>query len=313
MPIVSVLLPVYNGANFLEEAISSVLSQSFEDFELIIRDNQSSDRSREIVECFEDPRIVFAQNKTNLGLFGNINGCLALALGEFVHLFSHDDVMHTNCLESQVRFLREHTEAAMAYCGMRAIDAHGKILGDSLQDSTPEIISRDLYLSLAAHYGSLPASASTVIIRKQILNQVGVFDNDMQVAADCDLWNRIADRYPIARNPMIVMDIRSHRQQVTNASLSGLFYIKEDIRIMEWYRSRFSPERWAQILRFRTRTRAVTYWAWIIRQIVRGRIFPAINGIHAMAKGYNPLTALGYFCLSVNGRLFRPQPQIEGD
>jgi glycosyltransferase involved in cell wall biosynthesis len=313
MPTVSVLLPVYNGADFLEEAIASVLSQSFEDFELIIRDDRSSDHSRAIISNFTDSRVFFAENETNLGLFGNINACLALASGEFIHLFSQDDVMHVDCLESQVRFLRKYNEAAMVYCGMRAIDEDGNIFGDSFEDSTPEFITKDLYLLLSAHYGSLSASISTVMIRRHVFDEVGIFNPQMKVAGDYDLWNRIADRYPIVRNPMIVTDIRAHKQQVTNASLSGLLYMREDVHIMDWYRVRLSPEKWAAILRFRTRTRAVTYWAWIIRQFMNGRIYPGINGIKTMAEGYNPIAALWYFCLSLNGRIFQPQPHIDGD
>ena len=117
MPVVSVLLPVYNGADFLQEAISSILSQSFEDLELIIRDDRSTDQSREIIRKFTDKRIVFAENDANLGLFGNINACFALSSGEFVHLFSQDDIMHVDCLESQLNSLRKYKEAGMVYSG----------------------------------------------------------------------------------------------------------------------------------------------------------------------------------------------------
>src|SRR5262245_56312228 len=125
MPVVSVLLPVYNGADFLQEAITSILSQSFEDFELIIRDDRSTDQSREIIRKFTDRRIIFDENDANLGLFGNINACLVLSSGEFVQLFCQDDVMHTDCLKSQLDSLRKYEEAAMVYCGIRAINDSG--------------------------------------------------------------------------------------------------------------------------------------------------------------------------------------------
>ena len=134
----------------------------------------------------------------------------------------------------------------------------------------------------------------------------------MKVAGDYELWNRIADRYPIVRNPKILVDVRGHKRQVTNLSMSGLWYIKEDIGIMDWYRARLPTEDWAAVLRFRTRTRAVTYWAWIIRQLVSGRMHLAISGVSAMAKGYNPVSALCFFCLSLNGRYFKPRAHIKG-
>jgi len=313
MPVVSVLLPVYNGADFLEEAISSVLSQSFEDLQLIIRDDRSTDQSREIMRKFADKRIIAVENDANLGLFGNINACLALSSGEFVHLFSQDDIMHVNCLESQLDSLGKYKKAGMVYCGIRTIDENANVLSDSSQDGTPELIGRDLYLSLSAHYGSLPASISTVMIRREVLDDVGIFNAQMKVAGDYELWNRIADRYPIVRNQKIVADVRAHKRQVTNASMSGLWYIKEDIGLMDWYRARLPSEDWAAVLGFRMRTRAVTYWAWILRQLLTGRIHPAVSGVFEMAKGYNPVSAFCYFCLSMNGRYLRPRPHIKGN
>ena len=312
MPVVSVLLPVYNGADFVEEAISSVLSQSFEDFELIIRDDRSTDQSRDIIQKFTDKRIVVVENDANLGLFGNINACLALASGKFVHLFSQDDIMHVDCLKSQLDSLRKYKEAGMVYCGVRAIDENGKVLGDSSQDKTPEFIGRELYVSLSAHCGSLSASISTVMIRREVFDEVGIFNSNMKVAGDYELWNRISDQYPIIRNPKIVADIRAHKAQVTNATMSGLWYIKEDIGMMDWYRRRLSAEDWAVVHASRTRTRAVTYWAWIARQLLNGRIFAGVRGILAMSKGYNPFVALYYYCLSLSGRLLNSRSDTRG-
>jgi glycosyltransferase involved in cell wall biosynthesis len=303
MPVVSVLLPVYNGADFVEEAISSVLSQSLKNFELIIRDDRSTDQSRNIIRKFTDKRIVAAENDANLGLFGNLNTCLALASGEFVHLFSQDDVMHADCLKSQLASLRTYKAAGMVYCGVRDIDRNGRVLGDSSQDKTSEFIDRDLYRLLSAHCGSLPASISTVMIRRKALDEVGKFNSNMKVAGDYELYNRISDRYSIIRNREILMDVRAHKSQLTNAATSGLWYIKEDISMMDWYRQRLSVKDWEAVRASRVRNRAVTYWAWIARQLLEGRIILAVRGFLAMSKGYNPFVALYYYCLSIGGRV----------
>src|SRR5262249_19039147 len=146
----------------------------------------------------------------------------------------------------------------------------------------------------------LSASISTVMIPRGVLDNVGTFNSNMKVAGDCELWNRIADRYPIIRNPRIIADIRAHRRQVTNARMSGLWYMKEEIGMMNWYRARLPAEDWAAVLDFRTRTRAVTYWAWIVRQMLDARIHLAVSGVFAMGKGYNPISAFCYYCLSLN-------------
>jgi glycosyltransferase involved in cell wall biosynthesis len=253
MPVVSVVLPVHNGADFIADAINSVLSQSFENFEFIIRDDRSTDQTRGIVTNFTDKRI-FIENDMKLGQFGNFNACFDVSSGEFIHLFSYDDIMHPNCLESQLGLLRKYDNAGMVFCGIRNIDASGLVLNDSSENGTPEFISRDLYLSLSAHYGSLPASISTVMIRREVLEAVGTFDPRMKVAGDTELWNRIADKYPIVYNRKIVADIRSHMNQVTNIGMTGLWYIKEKIGMTDWYRKRLSKEDWTSIEFFRART-----------------------------------------------------------
>ena len=313
MPLISVVLPVYNGADFIADAISSVLSQSYEDFELIVRDDRSTDGTRKIIDKFMDKRIIAIENETNLGLFGNFNACFEVSSGEFLHLFSQDDVMHPDCLKSQLVLLQKYKDAGMVYCGVRYIDESGSVLGDSSQDRTPEFLGRKLYLSLSAHYGSLAASVSTVMLRKDVLEAVGTFNPNMIAAGDCELWNRIADQYPIVRNRSIVADIRAHKNQVTNLNMTGLWYMREEIAMANWYRERLPAEDWRSIKAFRTRTRAVTYWAWICRQILNRRIGLAVDALRTMSKEYNPIKVFCFYCVSLNGRFFRPVARIKGD
>src|SRR5262249_26443707 len=101
-PKVSVCLPVYNGANYLAESMTSVLTQTYEDYRLIVADNCSTDATPDIVAGFKDRRIVYHRNAANLGLVGNHNRCLELAGGEYVCIWHHDDVMLPTNLEEKV-------------------------------------------------------------------------------------------------------------------------------------------------------------------------------------------------------------------
>ncbi len=94
-PIVSVCLPTFNGERFLGAAIQSLLSQTFFDFELIICDDCSSDKTVALIQSFaeRDPRIKFFQNEKNCGLFENYNVCLGRVIGQFVKLFAQDDLL----------------------------------------------------------------------------------------------------------------------------------------------------------------------------------------------------------------------------
>jgi glycosyltransferase involved in cell wall biosynthesis len=128
VPKISIGLPVYNGENFLREAILSVLNQSCQDFELIIRDNASTDKTEEISREFanRDARIRYIRNETNVGAGPNFNSIVALARGQYFKWLAHDDIMAPTFLERCLEFLEKDPSAVLAYPRVRYIDAQGQ-------------------------------------------------------------------------------------------------------------------------------------------------------------------------------------------
>ncbi|NQY13338.1 MAG: glycosyltransferase family 2 protein [Henriciella sp.] len=116
-PRVSIGLPVYNGENFIEKCIDSVLAQSFEDFEFIICDNTSEDRTEEICRAYadRDSRVKYFRNEKNLGAAPNYNLCLEKASGEFFKWIAHDDWLSANYLEKCVEALDRDPSFVMAF------------------------------------------------------------------------------------------------------------------------------------------------------------------------------------------------------
>jgi len=131
-PAISIGLPVYNGEDFLREAIASVLNQSYQDFELIIRDNASTDGTEAICRDFakRDRRIRYIRNETNVGAGPNFNGIVAHARGKYFKWLAHDDVMAPTFLARCVDVLETDRSAVLAYPRVRYIDAQGRALGD---------------------------------------------------------------------------------------------------------------------------------------------------------------------------------------
>jgi glycosyltransferase involved in cell wall biosynthesis len=108
-PKVSVLIPTYNYAHFLDETIQSVLNQTYNDYELIIVDNKSTEDTLEVVDKYlGDRRIHFYQNATNLGLSGNWNKCLGYATGEYIKFLCADDKFHPEMLRKFVSVMDEN-------------------------------------------------------------------------------------------------------------------------------------------------------------------------------------------------------------
>ncbi|MDQ8198899.1 glycosyltransferase family 2 protein [Pelagicoccus enzymogenes] len=124
-PRVSLGMPVYNGANFIREAIASLLEQTFRDFELIIVDNASTDDTEAICRGFAetDERIRFYRNSENIGAGKNFNLAVTYARGEYFKWAAHDDLCHPRFLEECVEVMDRNPDAALAYPKSRIIDA----------------------------------------------------------------------------------------------------------------------------------------------------------------------------------------------
>jgi hypothetical protein len=148
---VSICLPVYNGANYLEVAIESALAQTYNDFELLIADDCSTDETPKIIRKYakQDERIKAWTNAQNLKLFGNYNACIEKASGKFVKLFAHDDLFEPNLLERMLAVFEKHPKVSLVTSARCWIDGQGKrIDADSaISAKTMRPFDQDTYLS----------------------------------------------------------------------------------------------------------------------------------------------------------------------
>ncbi|MFC1889605.1 glycosyltransferase family 2 protein [Thermodesulfobacteriota bacterium] len=140
---VSIGLPVYNGEAFLCEAVDSILSQKFEDFELIISDNASTDRTEEICREYvnRDPRVRYYRNQSNIGAAINFNRTFELAAGKYFKWAAHDDLCEPDFLNKCVEVLDQESDVVLSYPRARVIDEEGNILHDyhfTLNGSSPK-------------------------------------------------------------------------------------------------------------------------------------------------------------------------------
>lgn len=130
-PLVSIGMPVYNGERFIAQALDSLLAQEYQNIELIISDNASTDRTAEICQQYlrRDRRIQYYQNETNLGSIANFNRVLGLSSGEYFMWAAYDDVWLPTFVSSAVQLLSNAPDATLASCISAAIDENGNVLG----------------------------------------------------------------------------------------------------------------------------------------------------------------------------------------
>lgn len=194
-PLVSIVLPVYNGKEYLREAIDSMLDQTFTDFELIIINDGSSDESADIIAAYSDPRIHFFQQE-NQGLAATLNRGIALARGHYIARQDQDDVSLPDRLANQVRFLEGNPEHGLV--GTWAVIWEGETPTERLHRHPQD----NLRLKFDLLFDN-PFVHSSVMIRKSVVEEVGGYstDRDRQPPEDYELWSRVARRSKVANIP----------------------------------------------------------------------------------------------------------------
>jgi hypothetical protein len=194
-PIVSVCIPVFNAEAFIGQAVQSVLDQRFEEWELVIVDNASTDRTVERIRRFKDPRIRFFQNETNLGPEKNWNKAIALALGRYTKLLCADDILYPDCLAVQVEAMEDpaNREPALVFSSRDFIDDRGrKIL--SASNYPPGLHDGKGLLGAILSAGkNLIGEPLTTLIRSEVLREVGGFSTEIPYYTDLEMWCRLIE------------------------------------------------------------------------------------------------------------------------
>jgi len=213
-PKVTVLMSVFNGEEFLREAIASVLIQTFADFEFIIIDDASTDGTWETLSEYasRDQRIVLIQNPKNIGLPRSLNKGLSLARGKYIARQDADDVSLPERLERQVDFLDEHPEVILVSSHYQIIGPEGSFLGHSQQAIDPDLVS---WYMLFYNY---VAGHSVVMFRRAPVMDLGGYRETTLHAQDYDLWLGLSKVGEIAILPELLMKYRRHDAQITVAA-----------------------------------------------------------------------------------------------
>lgn len=200
-PLVSIVIPAYNGNAFLQEAIASALSQSHRNIEIIVGDDCSQEDTKAVTERFDDSRIIYYRNEANLGLTSNLNKAIQVSRGEYICWLNQDDVFYPRKLELQLRELSQNARIGACFCEKDDIDAAGEVM-QRYNPSKERIPVRNQLLQL---FGGCYLTAPTVMIPSRVLADVGLFNDCYQIAFDYDMWFRIRQRYEfrVLNQPLI--------------------------------------------------------------------------------------------------------------
>ncbi|MEW6614110.1 MAG: glycosyltransferase [Thermodesulfobacteriota bacterium] len=227
MPKVSVIIPTYNRANFLEEAIESVLFQNYKDFELIVVDDGSTDETRNIVRRYTDEIVYIYQNKRGVSCARNMG--IKNSSGEYIAFLDSDDKWSPDKLAYQMDFFAHNPDALICYteeiwfrnnARVNPMRKHRKYSGMIFDKVLPLCI----------------ISPSSVMLKRELFfDRIGFFDESLPACEDYDMWIKIAASYPIylIETPLIIKRGGHHDQLSRNFVGLDRFRIKALVNILE--------------------------------------------------------------------------------
>ena len=216
VPRVSVLMTTYNGARFIAESIDSILTQTWQDFELIVVDDASTDATPDILHACHDPRLRVMRHTKNRGIVAARNAGFGAASGEFIAALDHDDLSHPERLRRQVAYLDANPHVVMLGTEVR-LRSEGK-------DRAPD--HPTVGDPLALHWLLLidnPLTWSSIMLRRDAVQRLGVFLRpDLELADDFDLYHRLLSIGEIARLDDALTTYRFHPASASYQSAARL-------------------------------------------------------------------------------------------
>lgn len=208
MPDITVLVPVHNGEDYLETALTSILGQSFSDFELLVINDGSTDRTQEIIEAVKDQRVRCVRHEHNRGLIEVLNEGLGIAEGKYIARMDADDVCHPQRLEFQHRFLEVHADIGVVGTAVQVID-HERRPGPIYR--FPE--QHDVIVWALSFL--CPMVHPSIMMRRDLVLSAGGYAPSALHAEDYDLWERLSHRTRFANLPQAFLSLRKHGSSVT--------------------------------------------------------------------------------------------------
>lgn len=214
-PLVTVLIPTYQRANYLRETLRSVLTQTFEDLCVVVLDNASTDGTAELLASCSDPRVRYVRQPTNLGLLANHNACLDVGMAggsRYLMVLSDDDVLRAEHLARTVSVLDAHPQVGMVHTRFDMVGSRGELLDAAVNwtgglsedcvENGPTFVARSMAWSCRV-------CSSTALLRAEAVGRERFRERDFP-PIDFALWLRVAARWSIAYVDTVLAAYRIH-------------------------------------------------------------------------------------------------------
>lgn len=215
-PLISVILPVFNGEKYIKYSIESVLSQTYENVELIVVNDGSTDKTSDIVEKYcKIKKNIKKIDIENSGMCAARNEGIKNASGDYISFIDHDDIWLSTKLQKQIKLMQENKKTGLVSCETVIIDFENNLYGWKMG----KVLKGDCYDELKI--SNWVTNGSVVLVRKECFDDVGLFDENISLPGDWDICLRIAKKYEVQTVPEILVCYRiSENASTSNVDIS---------------------------------------------------------------------------------------------
>lgn len=314
-PALSVLMPTYQGETFLALALESVANQTFSNYELLIRDDGSTDRTLALIKSFKVSQFrVVTRATSRRGLFPNLNGLLKEAAAPLCQIFCQDDAFEPTAFAEIVAFWEAHPKIEMLFTKNQMMDWEGNLgLEPDLTD-LPAELPKLMALQQLHFHGCIPGNLSTVSFRTSTAWALGGFDESLKVSGDYEFWSRLVQAGPMGILQKNLVRVRGHAGQLSRQLSSGAPFVRENRQVRASILKIFPPDLQRAAAKFEKRRHNVLDFHLALRLLLKGKTNAAWE-IFSQMGAANLFKAAFYWVITANNRRRTAAPftQIPGD
>ena|SRR3989344_2621648 len=233
-PKVTVLMPVYNAEKYLREAIESILSQTFKNFEFLIINDGSTDKSKDVILSYNDPRIIYSENSKNLGIAKTLNKGMNLARGNYIARMDGDDISHPDRLQEQIEFMDDNRHVGVCGTWLQTINNNKEEIWKS-PIAHEEIRSLMLFHDAIYH--------PTVVIRRDIIKKHNLrYSESIRYAEDYEFWTRTTKYTRLSNLQEVLLYHRVYHNKHIDAYLKIQEKSADRVRLSQLYKLGIRPD-----------------------------------------------------------------------
>lgn len=210
MSTVTIIIPTYNRADLIGETLSSVFTQTYRDFEVIVVDDGSTDDTASVLQPLMEQDLIKYVYQNNQGESAARNRGIAEAKGQYIAFLDSDDLFEPTRLEMQLQYFRDHPDIGLVHSGFTKFDNSSEDLG--YRDTS--WFTGMIYPQILLYWTTL-IPPSTVLIPKKVFEVIGPFDKSLRIGPDLDMWRRIARKYPFGFINKSLTRIRVHSGNIS--------------------------------------------------------------------------------------------------